>query len=93
MRPNNTDEATVRRIGFCWCKVLLPHDLADGNQRIRISEKTLEFSSTVLTTLTPYLVRRNKDNEKAHLLCSRADALSSVTLCVLWLTVKKIVYS
>jgi len=32
-------------------------DLADGNQRIRITEKTLEFSSTVLSTLmSPYLV-------------------------------------
>ena len=26
------------------------HALADGNQRIRIREKTLEFSSTVLST-------------------------------------------
>jgi len=31
-----------------------PHALADGNQRIRITEKTLEFSSTVLATLSPY---------------------------------------
>jgi len=30
-----------------WCKVYCPHALADGNQRIRIREKTLEFSSTV----------------------------------------------
>ena len=33
--------------GFCWCKVLLPRALADGNQRIRITQKTLEFSSTI----------------------------------------------
>jgi len=64
MRPNNTDEATVHRIGFCWCKVLLPHDLAEGNQRIRIREKSLQFSSAVLSTLSPYLVRRNKNSEK-----------------------------
>ena len=30
------------------------HALADGNRRIRIREKTLEFS-TVLSTLSPYL--------------------------------------
>ena len=29
---------------------------AGGNQRIRIREKTLEFSSTVISTLSPYLV-------------------------------------
>jgi len=28
-------------------------DDADGNQRIQIREKTLEFSSTVLSTLSP----------------------------------------
>ena len=28
------------------------HTLADGNQRIRIREKTLEFSSTVLSTVS-----------------------------------------
>ena len=45
----------LRTGGFCWCKVSL-HALADGNQRIRISEKTLEFSSTVLSTSSPYIV-------------------------------------
>jgi len=29
--------------------------LADGNQRIQITEKMLEFSSTVLSTLSLYL--------------------------------------
>jgi len=33
-------------------KFYCPHALADGNQRIRITEKTMEFSSTVL--LFPY---------------------------------------
>ena len=32
-----------------------PHALADGNQHIRIREKTLEFSTTLLSTLSPYL--------------------------------------
>jgi len=35
-------------------KFYCPHALADGNQRIRITEKMLEFSSTVLSTLSPY---------------------------------------
>jgi len=37
-------------------KFYCPHALADGNQRIRIREKTLEFSSTVLSTLSPYRI-------------------------------------
>jgi len=32
---------------FVGAKFYSPHALADGNQRIRIREKTLEFSSTV----------------------------------------------
>jgi len=32
-----------------------PDALADGSQSIRITEKMLEFSSTVLSTLSPYL--------------------------------------
>jgi len=40
----------LRTAGFSWCKVLLP-----ANQRIRIREKTLEFSSTVLSTRCLYL--------------------------------------
>jgi len=45
----------LRTGGFCWCKVLLPHALAGCNQRIRIREKTLEFSSTVLSTQSLHL--------------------------------------
>ena len=45
----------LRAAGFCWCKVLLPHALTDGNQRIQIREKTLEFFLTVLSTLSQYL--------------------------------------
>jgi len=38
----------LRTGGFCWCKS--QHALADGNQRIQIKEKTVEFS---LHTHTP----------------------------------------
>jgi len=37
---------------FAGAKFYCPHALADGNQRIRVTEKTLEFSSTVLSTLS-----------------------------------------
>jgi len=40
---------------FVGAKFYCPHALADGNQCIRIREKTLEFSSTVLSTLSLYL--------------------------------------
>jgi len=40
---------------FVHAKFYCPHALADGNQRIRIRKKALEFSSTVLSTLSPYL--------------------------------------
>jgi len=36
---------------FVGAKFYCPHALADGNQHIRIREKTLEFSSKVLSTL------------------------------------------
>ena len=45
----------LRTGGFCWCKVLCLHALGNGNQRIWIRDKTLEFFSTVLSTLSPYL--------------------------------------
>jgi len=35
------------------------HSLADGNQRIQIREKMLEFS-TVLATLSPYLINSSR---------------------------------
>ena len=37
-------------------KFYYPHALADGDHRIRIMEKMLEFSSTVLSTLSLYLL-------------------------------------
>jgi len=48
---------------FVAAKFYCPHALADGNQRIRSREKTMEFSA-VLPTLSPYQVitalERNK---------------------------------
>jgi len=41
---------------FVGAKFYCPHALADGNQRIRIREKKLKFSSTVLSALSPYLL-------------------------------------
>jgi len=38
------------------CKVLQPHAVANGSQCIQIREEMLESSSTVLSTLSPYLV-------------------------------------
>ena len=39
---------------FVGAQFYCPHAIADSNQRIQIREKTLEFSSTVLSTLSPY---------------------------------------
>jgi len=40
---------------FVGAKFYCPHALADGNQRIQIREKTLEFSSAVLSARSAYL--------------------------------------
>jgi len=39
---------------FVGAKFYCPHALAGGNQHIWIREKMLEFSSTELSTLSPY---------------------------------------
>jgi len=41
---------------FVGAKFYCPHALADGNQLFQIREKMLQFSSTVLSTLSPYLI-------------------------------------
>jgi len=41
---------------FVGAKFYCLHALAEGNQHIRITEKMLEFSSAVLSTLSPYLM-------------------------------------
>jgi len=40
---------------FVGAKFYCLHAVADSNQRIRIGEKMLEFSSPVLSALSPYL--------------------------------------
>ena len=42
------------------------HALADDNQRIQIREKMLEFSSTVLSTLSPFLMKNEVINTHTH---------------------------
>jgi len=46
--------SSQEREEFVGAKFSCLHALADGNQRIRIREKTLEFSSPVLPTLSPH---------------------------------------
>ena len=41
---------------FVGAKYYCPNALADGNQHTRIVEKMLEFSSSVLPTLSLYLI-------------------------------------
>ena len=41
---------------FVGAKFSCPHALTHGNQRMQIREKMLEFSSSVLSTLSPYLI-------------------------------------
>ena len=45
----------LRTGGFVHAKFYCLHALADGNQHIWIRENTVGFSSTVLSTLSPYL--------------------------------------
>jgi len=40
---------------FVLAKFYCPRALANGSQRFQIREKVLEFSSTVFSTLPPYL--------------------------------------
>jgi len=49
-------------------KFYCPHALADGNQHIRIREKTLEFSSAVLSTLSLCLHAHQWRKQKCILL-------------------------
>ena len=43
----------LRTGGFCWCTVFWTHALADGNQHIRIREKTLLLNSVIYTVSVP----------------------------------------
>jgi len=47
---------------FVGAKFYCRHVFADGNQRIRIREKSLEFSTTVSSTLSPYPIQTRSIN-------------------------------
>ena len=64
--------------GFCWCKVLYcPHALADGNQRIRIREKMLEFSTAFYIVSLPYLSAYKMDRYIDEMCCMFPASLES----------------
>jgi len=48
------------RISLIGAKFYCPHALADGNERIWIREKMLEFSSVMLPAPSPYLCKLTK---------------------------------
>jgi len=70
--------------------------LAGGNQRTRIREKTLEFSSTVLYTLSPYLCKCNEQSLKleqgAQLSRRRQQRPLSAETCQLLLNCMKMTF-
>jgi len=47
---------------FVGAKFYCPHVFADGNHRIRIREKSLEFTTTVSSTLSPYPIQTRSIN-------------------------------
>jgi len=59
----------LRTGGFFDAQFYCPHALADGNQRIQIREKTLEFSSTVIYTVSVVDSEINLCNNAYKLLC------------------------
>ena len=62
---------------FVGAKFYCLHAFAEGNQRIRIMEKTLELSSIVLSTLSPYHKSlKSSSNTHTH---TRLTALLSGT--------------
>jgi len=62
----------LRTGGFCWCKVYCPHAPAAGSQCIWIRVKMLAFSTTVLSTLSPYHTHiqiQHKPKQNGHFTC------------------------
>jgi len=59
-RPALAGTSSWEREDIVGAKFYCPHALADGNQCIVIRKKTLEFSLTVLSTLSPYHKYKNK---------------------------------
>jgi len=56
-RPTNSVKALKAKLeDSVDAKFYCPHALADGTQCIRIRDKTLQFSSTVLSTLSLYFM-------------------------------------
>jgi len=55
------------------CTARSAHALADGNQRIRISEKMLEFSSGVLSTLSSFLSEQVEEKTDGNWLPESAE--------------------
>jgi len=53
-QPGLASTSSYELEDFAGAKFYCPHALAEGNQRVRIREKTLEFSSTALSTLSWY---------------------------------------
>jgi len=51
LQQHNHSFTTIRIRDFVGATFYCPHALADGKQRIRIREKTLEFSSTLLCVI------------------------------------------
>jgi len=55
--------SSSQELGDCvGAKFYCPHALADSNQCIWIREKTLEFFSAVLSTLSPYHMYEKANN-------------------------------
>ena len=59
LRPLNKSTSSGELEDFVGAKFYCPHAVADGSQRILIMENTMEFYSTVLSTLSPYLITAN----------------------------------
>jgi len=66
----------LRPGGFCWCKVLL----FDGNQHIRIRRKTLEFSSTGLSTLYVQVFLNSEKQQKSAIETVYLQTKNDITL-------------
>jgi len=55
------------------CTARSAHALADGNQRIQIKEKMLEFSSGVLSTLSSFLSEQVEEKTDGNWLPESAE--------------------
>jgi len=82
-QPALANSSSYELEDFVGAKFYCPHALADGNQHIRIREKTLEFSSTVSSMLSPYLVsHRPSFVSSGSQTCRRAGGETGLTWVV-----------